>query len=72
MVGFQGGRVCTSVYLEWVTLMWLIRCSWKNLLHLLVCPIRGIYPREEYNRGKSRRLNKTEKARDEFILATLG
>jgi len=39
--------------------------------HLLACPVRGIYPREKYNRRKLGRLNETEKARDEFIFAIL-
>ena len=68
----RGERVCTLGYLEWVTSTRLMECYGKNVRHLLACPVRGIYPREKYNRRKLGRLNETEKVRDEFILATLG
>jgi len=72
MVGSQGERVCTSGYFGWVGSTRLVECSGKNVRHLLACPVRGIYPREKYNRRKPGRLDETKKARDEFILATLG
>jgi len=72
MVGSRGERVCTSGYLERVTSTRLMEFLGKNVRHLFACSVRGIYPREKYDRRKLGRLNETEKARDEFILATLG